>query len=224
MKYIVNKIPFKTQKQVQDYAKEIMYRNDVGECLKGDDFDFMLDYFAVFHHEWDIKKGSGVECIEVIIDALYSKYRAFWIHRTDGSDTDISYNISKIKKRNYKTDLRSALRNVIHPQIKEFKQKSFEDSTYLICPYTNELMTKYDCHIDHYKPTFEEIINQFLIDKGIKDVSKLIAPSKDNQMEVELTDYALADEFYEYHKRKANLRVLSRLGNLSHAKQEIKKC
>lgn len=209
-----------TKKQCQDFAKAILNRGKVGEVLEGKSLDFMLAFFKTFHHEWKQKQGLGVAEIRREINPNNSRYRAFVIERIDGSSTDISYTISNIEKDNAPKDFRNALRQIIKPQIDNFRNRAFSDADTLICPLTSELVTAATCHIDHMEPTFEKLVQAYIRCHDLTDLRSLIKPHRDNQTHAELKDPALAEDFYYYHKMNARLRVLSPTGNLSHAKKE----
>lgn len=209
----------KTKKQAQEFAKQILYRGELGSTLAGKEMDFMLDFFKTFHHEWAQKKGLGVAEIRRQKEPNYGKYRAFFIERIDGSKTDISYTISNIQKDNAGKDFRSALRQIIKPQIAQFRHRAFSDASTLVCPVTREEVTAIDCHIDHMEPTFEKLVQVFIKHHNLVNLKALIKPHQDNQTVAELSDPEMGELFYDYHRQNARLRVLSAKGNLSLSKK-----
>lgn len=219
MKYKINNIGFRTQKQVQDYAKGILYKDSIGSYLRGDDLDFMLAFFEEFHVTWLDKVGPGIKAIQRVKEPNYGIHRAFWLHRVDGTSTDISYQISWIKKKDYEREFKNALRWVIKPQIDDFKQSSFDGVDHLRCPLTGQIVTFQNCHIDHYSPQFDEIVAEFVKKMGISNFEPQMADSRDGQTKCELANPHVANLFFEFHRSKANLRVLSKDGNLSIAKK-----
>jgi len=214
MKYLINKKPFNTQKEVQDYAKEILYKDDVDSFLNESDFDFMLSYFNIFHINGK-SKTNNLQKIKRIKEPLAGKFRAFWLYRFDGTSTDISYLISKIKKDDKFSDFKAACRNIILPQIQEFKLQSFNKSKEIICPISNDILTFYNCHIDHDIPKFKDIINTFVKDNNINDFESLIQKDKDGQLIPIINNEKIKDAFFNFHKKTAKLRVLSVKANLS---------
>ena len=68
----------------------------------------------------------------------------FIITRTDGSTTDISYNINNIQKTNDKADFINALRQVIKTQIFRYKTAVFKDRDTIFCAVTGKSITKND--------------------------------------------------------------------------------
>ena len=218
MRYLIHGKQFKTKTAVQEYAKKILYSGTVGEPVRGEDLAFMLDFFKTFHHQWKTKEGCGIQHLYRILEPRYKKYRAFLILRTDGSTTDISYRISNIQRQDWKRDFNEALRQSIKPQIYQFKDKVFFDKEELQCPITGDMVQRDNCHVDHFNPTFDELVGLFIDMKGISDFSKVVSAPADNQMVPTITDKKLESEFYIFHAKNANLRITSILGNLSRAK------
>lgn len=216
MKYNINNRSFKTDKELQEYAKSILYKNNVNSFLESEELEFMLDYFHTLHVEWYQKQGCGIANIRRIKDNVYGKYRAFQIERIDNSITDISYIISNIKAKSFEKDFKQALRWIIEPQILAFKKSIFDNSSSsLKCPISDDILRFDDCHADHFNPTFDEIVTSFVKKYEIFDLSKIVAASRDNQTKAELSDEIVAQRFFDYHKSVANLRLISPNSNLT---------
>lgn len=214
-KYTINNIGFKTEKSVQEYAKNILYYGSVNSVLSEEEFNFMYSYFESIHHEWKMKLGNGIKSIHRVLDKVYGKYRSFEIERLDGSRTDISYIIQNIKAPNLKNDFNKALRYVVMPQILEFKKNKFNERKIHICPFTNEEINFSNCHIDHFNPSFDELVNSFVTENKINNLSDVLEPSKDNQTISEISNKHIAELFFDYHLKNANLQAVSVKANLS---------
>jgi len=214
-KYKINNIGFKTEKSVQEYAKNILYFGTVNSVLSKEEFNFMYSYFESIHHEWKLKLGKGIKSIHRVLDKVYGKYRSFEIERLDGSRTDISYIIQNIKAPNLKNDFNKALRYIVMPQILEFKKNKFNESKIHICPFTNEEITFSNCHVDHFNPSFDELVNSFITENEINNLSNILEPSKDNQTISEISNKEIAKLFFDYHLKNANLQAVSIKANLS---------
>lgn len=221
IKYTIHGIDFATNKSVEQYAREILYKNDLNSYLQGDDEIFMLEYFKFFHIEWVQKVGCGLQSIRRIAEPNYGKHRGFEISRKDGTTTDISFIISKISKRDFLKEFKSALRTVIEPQVFQFKKDFFDHpEASKKCVLTGDPLTFGACHVDHHSPTFDQLAQDFIEYKCLKilDFERVVAPPADNQTFYELMDEDIAREFYHFHETRARLRVLSVSGNLSLAK------
>lgn len=219
MKYSIGNIEANSKSVIQNKAKEILYTGELFSKLEGEDFEFMKDFSAQFHVEWEIKKGVGLKSINRVKEPNYGKFRAFWIERIDGTSTDISYIINNIQKKNWDREFRLALRKVIEPQIIEYRQIAFENSDILNCPITNQTINKVNSHVDHFSPTFEEIVNEFIAKYEIKLSSELFPIEEDNQVEYDIMDKEMKNKFYQFHLQKANLRMLSIEANLRRKKK-----
>jgi hypothetical protein len=175
----------------------------------------MYSYFESIHHEWKLKLGKGIKSIYRVLDKVYGKYRSFEIERLDGSKTDISYIIQNIKAPNLKNDFNKALRYIVMPQILEFKKNKFNENKIQICPFTNEEITFSNCHVDHFNPSFDELVNSFVTENKINDLSSVLEPSKDNQTISKISNKEIAKLFFDYHLKNANLQAVSIKANLS---------
>ncbi len=219
-KYNIKGIGFKTDKSVQEYAKNILYFGMVNSVLNEEEFNFMFGYFESIHHEWKFKLGNGIKSIHRTLDKVTGKYRAFEIERVDGTKTDISYIVSNIKAPNLQNDFKKALRFIVMPQILEFKKNKFNENKITICPVTNEEITFNNCHIDHFKPSFDELVNSFVTENNITNLVTILEPSKDNQTICEISDKEISKLFFEYHFKNANLQAVSVNANLSILKKQ----
>lgn len=214
-KYIINGMNFKTDKSVQEYAKNILYFGTVNSILSDDEFNFMYSYFEAIHHEWKLKLGSGIKSIHRVLDKVSGKYRSFEIERVDGSVTDISYIVQNIKSPNLKNDFKKALRYIVMPQILDFKTGFFQFPITKFCDVTGDIITFSNCHIDHYNPTFDELVNNFIHENNLTNFAEILEPSKDNQTIAKLSDENISKLFFDYHLKNANLQAVSIKANLS---------
>nr|MCU0649682.1 DCL family protein [Gemmatimonadaceae bacterium] len=81
---------FGTQKSAMDEARRVRDRYADGQMVTGDDVDFLMDLLYL-HSEAADKIGSGVAGFSVDRDHVYRTTRCFFVHRTDGSSTDFSF-------------------------------------------------------------------------------------------------------------------------------------
>ena len=215
MIYTIDDITFDSKKAAQQKAKEILYNGNLNSELLGCDFQFMKCYFELFHVDWDLKKGVGVRAITRIIEPNYKKYRAFNIIRTDNSSTDISYIINKIQKKNYFKEFQLAMRELIIPQINDFRKQAFSHCTYIVCPETAEKVTYQNSHVDHVNPKFNQLVISFIKKYNIKITPELFPKEEDNQTIYRILDDDISNKFIQFHKQYAKLRITSKKGNLT---------
>lgn len=116
-----------------------------------------------------------------------------------------------------KTLFISAMREIIRPQLNEYRNKYFYGRTEAPSELSG-VMLQFgpDAHVDHIDPSFASIIETFIHHYKI-DVDKLTfckgEDKKDKVMEAWVNE-----TFYEFHKKHAKLRVASRDENLKRPK------
>lgn len=79
---------FPTKGELTEYVRSLIGRYSAGMCLAGDDLDFCFELFK-FHPEAVLKFGPGITKVEVRLDTYGHKH--FQVHRSDGTDDDISW-------------------------------------------------------------------------------------------------------------------------------------
>lgn len=213
MKYKIRDFETNSKKGIEGKAREILKKDKPNTILEGEDYEFMIEYFSKFHCEWEQKKGKEIRAIRRIINPKFGRNMAFWIERNDGSSTDISFIISNIEKKNYDREFRQAMRKVIDPQIVQFKDEAFKETDIILCPLTNQTVSKIGCHVDHFNPSFDKLIKTFISQNSIELKEELFPKGRDNQIEYDINDDEMKKQFYDFHKQNANLRVTSAKGN-----------
>jgi len=108
------------------------------------------------------------------------------------------------------------MRKAISGQIASFKKKLFETQAEIICPFTNEILTDRNVHIDHYSPLFIDLVESFISQHHI-DYERFPLTDGSGQNEegnsISCPETLLMWE--EFHKKNANLRAVSVKANLS---------
>ena len=113
------------------------------------------------------------------------------------------------------TKFKRACRNAIEDQVREFKDRFFEQDGEFECSVTRECLTYKNAHVDHeYPKTFDQIVYDFIKEENI-DVNSVII---EGELVKKLKDKRLEEEFAEYHKANAKLRVISKSANLRQPK------
>lgn len=170
------------------------------------------------HIDWDIKKGVGIDHLEVGSDGYGGK--CFFIVRTDGSSTDISF-MAALKPRTKKQDLMKACRTAVIP-IKN-KVRDEVELPYT-CPITGEIITDMkNIHIDHYNHTFETVFDMWIANKDIDELHKKInkqTPDVDNGTITYFVDETINEDFIEFHNKNTHLMAISKKANLSDRRKE----
>lgn len=213
----VGSLEFKTKKAAKEFFRGIRDRYQNGQSLSSEDDGYLRDLITI-HPEAKTKVGCGISHFTVERDAKFGTTRHFMIHRRDGSGTDFSFH-SAIDGRNEWRDRYEALRRAIEEHILDFKTCAFSTAIELVCPLRGIPITEKFCHVDHTPPlTFFCLVNEWLDAEEIDLIDLEITPPADNQIVTELIDPRQAASWREFHRRRAKLRLLSPLGNLSDAK------
>lgn len=235
----INDISFPTRKSLEEHIQQIVANSPktptsafpvFGRKLKLEQVLFLPQEIESFVKElietrydnYDAKIGDrGLDRIFVSKNLEYPNTNCFYIIRKDGSFTDISWRAC-LTPRNKHELVRRAFRTAIVPQILDFKAYIFGQGTEIRCPYTNDVLTFDNCHIDHTAPkTFEILYKEYLSNAGLKEEDIVLTASKDMSSTREIADTNIREDWQRFHKNFCVLRPLSQTGNLSHAKKDM---
>ena len=210
-KYVINSKPFTSQDGIKKHFQGILKTAKIGEPLSGEELE---DCIALFmrHPEWSEKKGVGVKSVQVINNPVYGD-RCFWIYRTDGSTTDISYlTCVKAKKKNAREQFMAAARFAVVDQILEFKRAAFGVRFVAKCEITGRMVSEEQCHIDHVYP-FSKLVDKFIKDFGI-DIEFVEYKQKgDGDIVTQFAEEYIEIKWQEFHLKFAELQVTHREAN-----------
>lgn len=212
---------FRTKQELTEYCRSVLYSYTPGETLSAAHTEFLLGLIER-HREYVQKVGAGVERFTVESDG-WGRF-CFWIHRVDGTDTDVSF-VECIRSSGTRQDFTAALRHAVADQVIDFRHKHFQQHAdpdgFVSCPLTGEKITRLGSHVDHEPPlTFLRIVRDFIAERNLDIEAVAIGGKGDGEMKPVLLDAALKADWSDYHRRRARLRVTSRIGNLSHARRE----
>ncbi len=214
----IGTLSFNTKKSAKAYFRNIRDSYQDDEQLNSRDTEH-LHMLIVHHPESDQKIGCGISHFTVTTETVFRKTRHFVLHRNDGTSTDFSF-ISCIDGRSLRGDKLEALRRQVEEQIIRFRDELFSRGK-VYCPYLRVELSLNSCHIDHAPPnTFMKIVEDWLESEGIDLLDIQITPPKDYQHVTHMTDLQQKEGWSSYHLANANLRILSPIANLSHAKLE----
>ena len=205
---------FKTKNEALLYYKNILNSYKFNETLNKDDFNLILKLLSK-HPKANEKIGVGVLSIKVV-KTKYDNKR-FEITRMDFSVDSFSYRSCIIGEIDNFLKFNNACRNSIQDDMREVKQHYFDENSvkgFVKCQETNILSKWEDLAVDHRQPnTFSVIVDRFKEVFNI-DVSivEFVVDDKNNLI---FKDEELIKKFQNYHKEKANLRVVRKECNLS---------
>ena len=208
---------FTSKKEAKQFARDIVARYADNEVITGADDLFLRDLVAL-HHKAAQKVGCGISHFTVRVDSEWGKTRHFVIIRTDGEDTDVSWK-ECIDGTSLRRDVLSALRSAVAQQVISFKESAFRAGITLTCPYTNQILTKTNCHIDHMSPqTFEALAVRWMEQNMLLWTVIPLVDIRDNQVTCNLANTHQEASWRSFHQSNAVLRVISSKANLSNVK------
>ncbi len=209
---------FLTKKEALNYYKEILNAYDFGQSLNQSDFKEILDLLET-HPRKEEKIGVGIK--QIRIAKLKYQTKAFELVRLDDSTEYFSYTKRINAPRTNSTRFSEACRKAIQEDLRNVKQSYFDKHSKkgkVKCQETKELLTWEQLNIDHRQPnTFSVILDRF-IELNKINLDKIEYVEIDGECN-ELADLELKQKFIEYHREKANLRIVKKDINLGRSYQ-----
>ncbi|OAV74673.1 hypothetical protein Barb7_01783 [Bacteroidales bacterium Barb7] len=217
--FIVGSLIFSSKKEALNHYKNILNAYNTRQTLNDNDFNEVLELLKS-HPYSKTKFGIGIESIRIGKIPRYNT-KAFELMRFDKTTEIFSYiqciGISRTDLTKFSKACRMAiqddLRNVKLSYFQQFSKKGK-----VKCQETGEYLEWEELVIDHRQPnTFSVIVDRFIELYNI-DIQNI------NYIEVldgvdEFENEELKQKFREYHKEKANLRIVKKKLNSSRAHQ-----
>lgn len=213
---VVGDLTFHTKASAKDFFRSLRDQYQDGERLTSEDQSVILDLLGL-HPESSSKIGCGVAWISVATEQEFGRTRHFVVHRIDNSSTDFSFH-SCIDGRSVRRDIIEALRRAVAGQIVDFQREFFGKTPFALCVLSGKTITRDSYHVDHAPPRkFMVLVEGWLCSESLVLEQVEITPPADLQIVAQMTSSAQRESWTEYHLEQASLRMLSPLGNLSHA-------
>jgi hypothetical protein len=188
---------------------------------------FLLDLFSTWHDEWDDKTSGGfVGFTTMTVRANSGATRCFAIQTADGDLIDISFPHAVRRIKTARTaslipqglrDFRNAARVAIAPQTMAYRKKALTAKT--CCPITRVQLTASDCAVDHYGPSFDELLFEFCRQRGVNPLKVQVDSLQGVQARI--NDSALVNDWQAYHQQHAQLRLIDKIENLKIPKMRV---
>ena len=205
-KYIINGKPFKSQPAIKVHFQDILRQAVVDEDLPLERF---LDCIALFerHPDFAEKRGCGIQSVRVVFNPVYGD-RCFWIYRTDGSHTDISYpTCISAKGRTPRQSFMSACRQAIADQVIAFKRAKFSLNQLVKCEISGRLVSEKDSHVDHFVP-FVNMVEVFAKTRRIDIANTRYVDKGDGDIVTEFACERLRKQWQDYHRHNCVLQIV----------------
>lgn len=216
----VGNVEFKTKSAAESFIKDIKAKYKSGDSLSQDDFDFILELIKL-HPNASAKIGSGISSIEIRQNNM-GNATAFYIVRSDGTDTDFSYKKCLNGETGLLQQFTKAAREAVSPQIVDFREEYFrkhqDSSGQILCSVTQKKVGRNDVHVDHHPTSFQKLVGVFLATNEIALEVVKYKGQEDGDERLSYADQPLKEKFASYHKQNAELRLISREANLRKSK------
>jgi hypothetical protein len=217
-KVTIGKNEFSSKKAAIAHYRSILNSYDFGQSLNDVDFFDLVDllnYFPYSENEIPAEHCENpVYISEIKVSRVHYGSRCFEVFYENGTSCYISY-LLYINGKSYSTaDLfYAACRSAVNSDIHSVKSHYFKGCGGLaVCQETGILSRWEELVIDHRQPnTFSVIVDRFKELHQIKP--ETLEYKTDAKNNVVFSDVVLSDKFREYHKTKANLRIVRRERN-----------
>jgi hypothetical protein len=168
------------------YSMRPLYKN--GERIKAHDA-LLLVAATDLHAVADQKRGCGISHFTV---EQAGKDRCFWLHRTDGTSTDISFKhiFDDPAKRELREreDRLKAMRQAIDWQVEPRRKRGY--------------------HV-HHDPSFDTLVKGWLASRGLTLEQIEVTPTADGELRCEMVDAVFKADWAAYHLEHARYEVLT---------------
>lgn len=216
MQLRVGEREFRSKSAAKEYARTLLNKYELGACVaEAGDTAFLSD-LLLLHPEADQKIGAGIAYFSIELDPEWRRTRCFVVHRTDRTTTDFSY-LACVDGPDRRRDASSACRAAVAGQILDWKRGALAAGAR--CPFTGEVLSAVNCHVDHAPPTFAALLHAWLAAAGKHLEDLAISEAEDNQYRAVLTDPEERENWCAFHREHARLRLVSARANLSMAKR-----
>ncbi|NCC99678.1 MAG: DUF3223 domain-containing protein [Bacteroidia bacterium] len=215
----IGNIDFKTKKDALNYYKEILNLYKIGETLSEKDKEKIIDLLKI-HPDFSRKFSNGIK--EIIIEKI-PKYNSKAFHILDNNSELEAFSYIKCINGNKPplTIFSSTCRDIVQDDINNVKLQYFKDNSKngeVKCQETGELCKWDDLVIDHRQPnTFSVIVDRFIEVNQIDITTIKYIEIFDGVYKFK--EDVICEKFREYHKEKANIRIVKKCINSGRAYQ-----
>lgn len=215
---IIGNKTFKYKKDALGFYKEILNSYDFDEILNEEDKREIFELLKL-HPNFEQKKEKGIRGFKVAKVTFNTK--CFHIIKDDLTLEAFSYTKCINGSHSDTTKFRRVCRKAIQNDLRNVKQKYFSQNSQkgqVKCQETGKLCFWEELVMDHRQPnTFSVIVDRF-IELNRLDIT-IIEYIENIDAESEFKDWELARKFRQYHKSKANLRIVKKGKNSSRSYQ-----
>lgn len=224
MPYQINDEDFPTKDDIRNRCRDILAKTPDGMEVAEADADFLYGLFQ-YHDEWADKSGVGVAAITT--QTTPHGTRCFALRRHCGTEIDVSFPhsiklIPSTRGQNRQPqrllDFRAGARTAINQQIRAFRDGALGAAS--LCPVTGEPVGRGNAAVDHVAPrTFDQLLYDFCLATHTNPLNVVVGSL--NGVIATIDDALLCAAWEQYHLAHAQLRLISKTGNLKLPKPSI---
>lgn len=212
-------IEFRTKAEAEDHVRKILLNYSHMQPLSGADLAFVIAILDL-HPNREYIVDCGV--LRIVVQHLRDRYssRRFLLVRTDQSIRDFTWRHA-LYPRNAKARVVKACRWAIRSQIEQFRQKVFGTLATIECPVSGQQIAPSDSDVDHIPPrTFDALVNAWLKSLGMIHEDVALVPVVGYEQPDRWEDEFLRENWCEYHRTHAHLRVIHSAANRSNVRKD----
>ncbi|MBC3487146.1 DUF3223 domain-containing protein [Pseudomonas sp. SWRI50] len=224
MPYQINNEGFATKNDVRIRCRDILAKTPDGKEVAEVDADFLYSLFQ-YHDEWSDKSGVGVAAITT--QTTSHGTRCFVLRRHCGGEVDISFTHAiklmpgtrgQTRQPQGLLDFRAGARTAVNQQIRTFRDTALVVTS--VCPVTGEPVNHANAAVDHVAPTtFDQLLYDFCLATDTNPLNVLVGSL--NGVVATIEDVMLCAAWEQYHLAHAQLRLISKTGNLKLSKPSV---
>lgn len=215
---IIGDKEFKYKKDALSYFKDILNSYAPTQIVNEKDYYDLVGLIEI-RPDKDDKIGCGIEKFQVI-EVRY-KTKCFELIRKDGSTEIFSYRNCINGQSKPLTKFRKTCRETISEDLRNVKLsyfKKYSSKGEVKCQETGELCKWEELNVDHRQPnTFSVIVDRFIEFHRI-DINN-VQYTEIMDVMYYFTDVEFGEKFKNYHRDKANLRLVKKGKNLGRSHQ-----
>lgn len=220
---------WRTQSAALDHFKLLLHRyvdgQHIDDVTDHEDLAALLERYDACIVDGPCKTGGGIDHFERRANYVDGRHTAgFWVVRADGSETDFSYIWAvKGQTKSADDDFRDACRDAVAADLKVAVEKFFQEHAdaegRVLCPLTNERITREEAHLDHAYTGFAQIVAAYRAAKDwdVTIPPGIVSPPADAQLRAEFVDARTREDFRRFHHKLAKIRVVKDKANLARA-------
>ena len=208
---------FDSKKKCSNYFSNILSKSTLNKKISDKYHNDTLNLFKR-HPKYNKLKSIGINYIYVSKDIF--NYKCFHVSLSNGVSDSFSINkCINSKNENQFSKFCLAARDTIKWQIYEFRSLN-KNGDHFVSEISNEKIKPDETHVDHVYE-FQNIVIDF-INKHNIDIDT-VEFDENIPMIISFIDTRIEKNFYDYHKQKAKLRIVSSNENYSRKRGNIKK-